>query len=264
MIRLGGDRREALELIREVSLTGQAQLSPPALLERVCADLAEAFDLDRVAAARYHAEFGEVSEIAFAGAHATGLAGRRPIASAPLLAQARERESLIRASGGDVGDVTFKFALPLISDGRCLGFLSGSRRGMVPADAEELDALATVGVIAATLFDDALVREELQELGRLKSEFIALAAHELQNPLSSIDGICVTVAERGDTLPDRDRLELREALREQTARMRHLTEQPLDLSRFDLAGVDVSPGAFGCVRRSRGWSGCLLVLAGKP
>ena len=241
MIRLGRDPRDTLVLIREVSLSGQAQLGPRALLERVCVDLAEALGLDGIAATRYHAELGEVSEIAFAGARPPTRLGRRPIASAPLLVDARERQELVCGSRGDVGDVPFTFALPLISDARCLGFLSGSRRGTAPADEAELDALATVGVIAATLLDGAVVREELQHLHTLKSEFIALAAHELRNPLSSIYGICMTVAERGETLPEPDRLALRSALREQTARMRQLIEQLLDLSRFDLAGVDVSP-----------------------
>lgn len=237
-IRLGRDPRDTLVLIREVSLSGQAQLGPRALMERVCVDLAEAFGLDRVAATRYHSELGEVSEVAVAGALPPTRRGRRPITSAPLLVEARERQELVCVSRGDV---PFTFALPLISDARCLGFLSGSRRGTAPADEEELDALATVGVIAATLLDGAVVREELQHLHTLKSEFIALAAHELRTPLSSIYGICMTVAERGETLPEPDRLALQSALREQTARMRLLIEQLLDLSRFDLAGVDVSP-----------------------
>lgn len=241
MIRLGGTRREMLELIREVSLTGQAQLSPQALLERVCADLTEALDLDRVAAARYHAEFGEVSEFAFAGAPATGLAGRRPIESAPLLAQARDRRDLVRVSGGDMGDATVEFALPLISDGRCLGFLFGSRRGIVPVDEDELDALRTIGVIAATLFDAALVREELQQRDVLKSEFIALAAHELRNPVSSIYGLCVTMDARGESLGERESLALRAALREQATQTGILIEQLLDLSRFDLAAIEIEP-----------------------
>jgi signal transduction histidine kinase len=241
MIRVGGDRREALELIRKASLTGQAQLSPHAFLERVCVDVAEAFDLDRVAAARYHAESGEVSEIAFAGAPATGLAGRRPISSAPLLAQARERGDLVHVSSWDVGDAFLEFALPLISDGRCLGFLFGSRRGIVPVDEDELDVLRTIGVIAATLFNGALVREDLQQRDLLKSEFIALAAHELRNSVSSVYGLCVTMDERGDSLGEPDRLALRAALREQATKMRILIEQLLDLSRFDLAAIDIAP-----------------------
>jgi signal transduction histidine kinase len=241
MIRVEGDRREALELIRKTSLTGQAQLSPRAFLERVCIDVAEAFDLDRVAAARYHAEFGEVSEIAFAGAHATGLAGRRPIANAPLLAQARERGDLVRVSRWDMGDAFLEFALPLISDGRCLGFLFGSRRGTVPVDEDKLDVLRTIGVIAATLFNGALVREDLQQRDLLKSEFIALAAHELRNSVSGIYGFCVTMDERGDSLGEPDRLAIRAALREQATQTKILIEQLLDLSRFDLAAIDIAP-----------------------
>jgi len=104
-----------------------------------------------------------------------------------------------------------------------------------------VEALATVGVVLAALLEGALAREEAQRLDMLKSEFIALAAHELRNPLSSIYGIYVTLDERGDELAAPDRLALRDALREQTARMRNLIEQLLDLSRFDLAAIRVSP-----------------------
>jgi two-component system sensor histidine kinase MtrB len=83
--------------------------------------------------------------------------------------------------------------------------------------------------------------KEARQLDVLKSEFIALAAHELRNPLSSIYGLCVTLDERGDALAEPDRLALRDALRAQTARMRRLIEQLLDLSRFDLTAIQVSP-----------------------
>jgi two-component system, OmpR family, sensor histidine kinase MtrB len=88
-----------------------------------------------------------------------------------------------------------------------------------------------------------LARQEAQQLDVLKSEFIALAAHELRNPLSSIYGLCVTLDERGEALAESDRLAVRDALREQTMRMRRLIEQLLDLSRFDLVAVPVSPEA---------------------
>jgi two-component system sensor histidine kinase MtrB len=42
-------------------------------------------------------------------------------------------------------------------------------------------------------------------------------------------------------LAERDQLALRNALREQTTRMRNLIEQLLDLSRFDLAAIQVAP-----------------------
>jgi signal transduction histidine kinase len=149
--------------------------------------------------------------------------------------------ALVLGLDGGIGDVASAFALPLISGGRCLGFFVGNRRDMVSPGERELEALATVGVVAAILLDNALVQEEAQQLDVLKSEFIALAAHELRSPLSSIYGLSVTLDERGDALTESDRLELRYTLRAQAERMRRLIEQLLDLSRFDLSAIRVSP-----------------------
>jgi K+-sensing histidine kinase KdpD len=98
-----------------------------------------------------------------------------------------------------------------------------------------------VGVLAATLLEDALAREQMRELDVLKSEFIALAAHELRNPLSSIYGISVTLNEREGELAEQERLALRDTLLDQTTRMRTLAEQLLDLSRLDLTAIRISP-----------------------
>jgi signal transduction histidine kinase len=239
MIAARTDGSELLELVRRVSLAGRGGVSPHVFLERVCGAVADTFEFDCVTALRFHPGAEEVSEVAAAGGLPADQEGRRAVAGAPLLVRAWKSQSLALAPGGDIGDVTSAFALPLVSDDRCLGFLSGSRRGTVSAN--EADALATIGVVAAALLDNALAHEEAQHLDELKSEFIALAAHELRNPLSSIYGLSITLDEHGDALAESDRLALREALREQTARMRHLIEQLLDLSRFDLKAIQVSP-----------------------
>lgn len=241
MIGLAADQRKTLELVRQVSMAGQGDVTPTALLRTVCGAVSFGFDLDRVAALRFDPGAEEVSEIAFAGVPADDRDKRRPLASVPLLAEARETQSLALVSDGEVGDATCAFALPLISAEQCLGFLSGNRRGIAPPDEAEADALSTVGVVTATLLENALARQETQRLDVLKSEFIALAAHELRNPLSSIYGIFLTLEARGDSLAEPDRLALRDALREQTTRMRILIEQLLDLSRFDLAAIQVVP-----------------------
>jgi two-component system, OmpR family, sensor histidine kinase MtrB len=112
---------------------------------------------------------------------------------------------------------------------------------VVPPDESEVEALATLGIVVAALLDGALAREEAQRLDVLKSEFIALAAHELRSPLSAIFGLCITLEERGDALAEGDRLALHAALREQADQVRALVEQLLDLSRFDLAAIEVAP-----------------------
>jgi signal transduction histidine kinase len=241
MIAPADNRRKTLELVQRVSLAGRGGVTPAAFLERLCRLVSEAFEFDSVTAVDFDPVTAEFSEVAAAGARRTDQAGRLPITREPLLAQALESQALVLVSGGDTGDVTSAFALPLIGAGRCLGLLSGDRRGMTAPGEDELDALATIGIVAATLLENALAREEAQQLGVLKSEFIALAAHELRNPLSSIYGLCLTLDDRGETLAEPDRRALRDALREQTARVRRLIEQLLDLSRFDLMAIQVSP-----------------------
>jgi signal transduction histidine kinase len=241
MIGLATDWRKTLELVRQVSLAGQGDVTATAFLRRVCGAVSSAFDFDRVAAVRFDPAAEEVDEIAFAGIPSHDRDARRSIASVPLLAEARETGSLVLVSDGKIGDASTAFALPLISTEGCLGFLSGTGRGKTATDEAEADALSTVGVVTATLLENALVRQETQQRDVLKSEFIALAAHELRNPLSSIYGIFVTLEGRRDSLAERDQLALRDALREQTARMRNLIEQLLDLSRFDLTAIQVAP-----------------------
>jgi signal transduction histidine kinase len=234
------ERRKTLDLVQQVSLAGRV-VSPREFLERVCGLVLETLEFDSVVALEFHPGTEEVSEIAAAGAGPAEQAERWAIAETPLLVEALESHDLVLVSEGDIGDVTSAFALPLLSAEGLYGFLSGRRRGMVSPDDGEADALTTLGIVVASLLENAIARKEAQQLDVLKSEFIALAAHELRNPLSSIYGLFVTLDERGDALAEKDRLALRDALREQTARMRRLIEQLLDLSRFDLAAVPVSP-----------------------
>jgi signal transduction histidine kinase len=232
---LSGLASRRLDVLRRISLAGQDGVTASVLLERVCGAVAEAFDFDSVSAMRYDAEAEDVSEIAIAGVAPADRPDHEPIGNIALLLAARDIRKLVLLSDGEL---TSAFALPLISGERCLGFLSGTRGAAHRTDG---DALATVGILAATLLEDALHREEMQQRDVLKSEFVALAVHELRNPLSSIYGISVTLNERGDDLPEFQRVTLRKALQEQATRTRNLIEQLLDVSRFDLAAIHVSP-----------------------
>jgi signal transduction histidine kinase len=235
MIGLAPDRRDTLDALRRVSLAGRGGPTVSVLLEHVCGVVAETFEFDSVAAVRYDDQAEEVREIAFVGARD----GRQRNAGISLLAEAQEAQNLVFLAGR----LTSAFALPLISGDRFLAFLCGTRVALASPTEADQETLATVGVVATTLLEDALAREELQEIAVLKSEFVALAAHELRSPLSSIYGISVTLNERDDKLAQPDRQALQGALREQTARMRKLAEQLLDLSRLDLAAIRISPEA---------------------
>jgi signal transduction histidine kinase len=238
LIPLASDRRRTLDVVERVALAGRGGVTASDFLEGVCGAVAEAFDFDSVAAERYDVEAEEVTEIAFAAAAPTDPADRRPIADVPTLVEARDTRNLVLVFAGDVASA---FVLPLLAGDRCLGFLVGTREATLSRLETDGDELATVGIVAASLLESALAHEEMGERDLLKSEFLALAVHELRGPLSGIYGISVTLDEHEDELSESERAALRHALAEQARRMRNLIEQVLDLSRFDFAAIHIRP-----------------------
>jgi signal transduction histidine kinase len=92
---------------------------------------------------------------------------------------------------------------------------------------------------AAVAIDRSLAHEQVVRLTQLQRDFIALAAHELRTPASSVYGLAATLARR--ELPEELQTELRETLLEQAERMSRLVEQLLDMSRLDAASIEVAP-----------------------
>ncbi len=113
---------------------------------------------------------------------------------------------------------------------------------------EEIEVLRTLGNLVSLALDrsrlfvaERAARVELERADELKSNFIALAAHELRTPVTSVHGIVATIDRLGEQLGDHDRAELEEALLTQTERMRRLVEQLLDLSRLEADRVPIQP-----------------------
>jgi signal transduction histidine kinase len=102
---------------------------------------------------------------------------------------------------------------------------------------EEFELLRALGGFSLLAYQrKSLVVQErraLEEADQLKTNFIALASHELRTPAAVIHGIASTLYMRGDQLAEDRILELRRTLYEQTNRMRQLVDQLLDLSRLE-------------------------------
>lgn len=81
----------------------------------------------------------------------------------------------------------------------------------------------------------------LQTTDELKSEFIAIAAHELKTPLTGVRGSIVTLRRHWVELSDEGRLELLEMADRQAERLHLLTEELLMLSRIDGGLLNVEP-----------------------
>ena len=238
--------------LREIVLA-QGNAPSEDLLAHICGVVSRSFGFDRVAITRYHEPLGEVALAAVVGEPRHASPSPLPLDEAPVLTRALEAQRVVfvadaRAEAAlaeavvDAFGITSMFCVPLLSSGGCLGFLVGDRRGArFELDDGALAALDVIAVVTATLLEKLLVAEEMQRLDSMKSEFIAIASHELRTPLTSVYGISVTLEERGDELSDAQRRELRRVLREQSERIRSLVDQLLDLSRFDVAGVEMSP-----------------------
>ena len=81
----------------------------------------------------------------------------------------------------------------------------------------------------------------LEEIERLRAEFLDMVSHELRAPLTSIKGAAATLMETSSTL---DRAEMREFFRiivEQTDHMRELISDLLDAGRIDSGTLSVAP-----------------------
>jgi signal transduction histidine kinase len=84
-------------------------------------------------------------------------------------------------------------------------------------------------------------RVALEEADEMKSQFVALASHELRTPAAVIHGIASTLELRGEELEREQLLQLRRTLYEQTDRLRRLVDQLLDLSRLEAHSVRIDP-----------------------
>jgi signal transduction histidine kinase len=113
---------------------------------------------------------------------------------------------------------------------------------------EELALLRSLGAVTGLALDRVRLyqsehesRLQLERANELKANFIALAAHELRTPMTTIHGFVTTLHHLGDRLDEQQRETVREALIQQTERMARLVEQLLDLSRLDAEAIDIVP-----------------------
>jgi signal transduction histidine kinase len=121
---------------------------------------------------------------------------------------------------------------------------------------EEIRILASLAGLTGLALDRARLfgqereaRLALERADRIKSEFIALAAHELRTPVTTVHASAQTLHARREQLTKDQTETLVFVLAEQTERLRILLEQLLDLSRLEAEAVEISPEPFGVRER---------------
>ena len=227
-----------------------------AVLDRACAAVAEGFAFERVGIVRFVAETSTLIPFAahglttaelsslptalpirrFSAFQTALMSGRAVFVEDPADEQAVPEE-IIRGFG--IGSFVI---VPLISDARCFGFLSCDERGgSFTLDEAELELLTTFGTLIAAFLERAIAHSELRRLNELKSQFAALASHELRTPVAAIYGAIRTLGERADVLSDEQSSQLREVVSRQSQRLYELVENLLDLSRLEADSLRIVP-----------------------
>jgi signal transduction histidine kinase len=216
-------------------LEGAYVLSPSLTVVADAAGAGGPADLLRIDAVR--------AQRAFAGDRSTAFGysvGEVPVATGyfPL----RDRDGAVRSVLVLEGGASFAAAR------------LGLRRALFAAEGlSALVALALAGAALQWSRAEARQRRSAEQAarGEALSRMSAMVAHEIRNPLGVIRGAVELVGARaGPALSPRDREALSDVLGE-VERLRHLTEDLLDLSRepaLDLARVDLSEIAAAAAR----------------
>ena len=116
---------------------------------------------------------------------------------------------------------------------------------------EELRLLRTLAALTGLALDRSRLsaqereaRLALERADALKSDFVALAAHELRSPVATAGGIADTIVRHREALGEERRIELENAMAAQMERLALLVDQLLDLTRLDADVVAIDPKRF--------------------
>ncbi len=116
-----------------------------------------------------------------------------------------------------------------VPDGRSVRTLVNS----TPIESED----GAVASVVVTMQDLA----PLDELERLRAEFLGMVSHELRAPLTSIKGSAATLLESAPELDPAERHEFFRIIHDQADRMRGLISDLLDAGRIDTGTLSVEP-----------------------
>ena len=168
-----------------------------------------------------------------------GFAGRIAATGAPIVIDDVDDADVLNPILREKG-IKSLLGVPLRVGDRILGVVHIGTLAPRDFDANDVELLEVVAQRAALAIDRALVHDELVRLGQVQRDFVALAAHELRSPATTVYGLAATLRERRPQLEQATVDELEQMLYEQADRMRRLIEQLLDLSRLDAKTVEIN------------------------
>ena len=169
--------------------------------------------------------------------------GEALICESDLCTRMRAGVNTQLTDGVDAGDIAL--CVPLIYQKHTVGCLvaynaTGADR-ISESDVELMKALTNQAAIAienARLFKEASLAVSLQELDRLKTEFVARASHELRAPLASAKSLAETLLRPDLSLRPAVRREFLEGIDTACDRLASIIDDLLTISRIESGRVE--------------------------
>jgi signal transduction histidine kinase/DNA-binding response OmpR family regulator len=158
----------------------------------------------------------------------------------PVVWQANGAKGAFLAQAPEGNEVSAAVALPLVVNREVIGVLGLAKRqkgeAFALSDVELISVLASQAAAAiknARLFTDLrAANEHLQELDRMKSEFVSNVSHELRAPLHTITGFVQLLLD-GKVRDKKMQQESLETVFHQTQQLTRLIDDILDASKME-------------------------------
>jgi signal transduction histidine kinase len=174
----------------------------------------------------------------------TGLSGRvitsgRSIYSPDIQHDDRVDRKL-RKAGTNAPSRSY-LAVPLVVLGEVTGVLQVDSNEIDAFDDDDVAVLEGLAVQVAGAIESARRREDLLEVERMKSDFIARISHELRTPLTVMGGFTDTLLLHGDRIDAKQQHEVLGRIKTSVTRLSSLIEEILTVSSLDAGMSRVKP-----------------------
>jgi signal transduction histidine kinase len=174
----------------------------------------------------------------------TGLSGRvistgKRIYS-PDIQQDDRVDPQLRRSGSNAASRSY-LVVPLVVLGHVTGALQVDSNEVDAFDDDDVAVLEGLAVQVAGAIESARRREDLLEVERMKSDFIARISHELRTPLTVMGGFTDTLLMHGDRIGPEQQHEVLGRIKTSITRLASLIEEILTVSSLDAGLSQVKP-----------------------
>lgn len=170
-----------------------------------------------------------------------GISGQVAQDRTPLLMQGDELQGSLKGAGYPERGIKSSMSVPLLRRDELLGVLNLSESvGKRRFTEGDLSALGLFAENAAIALGNARLYEQeketvgrLEELDRMKSDFLATVSHELKTPLTSIIGAAKTLGRKFGTMDDPQKLAFLEMIERQGNHLMRMVEDVLTAAKIE-------------------------------